>query len=228
MSITLKVGDVISFMAPEVSDNTAICHRIIAIQYQKGVENFQTKGDANKSPDQFLTPVTNVKGREIFYISYIGRLADIKRVGTTPVNLIQTSLPLAVVIVAAMGLLFIGLVSKDTIEVFFGLAGNGSGKLLRKGTKGMPSAARLLNCKFIPAGGLNKNILFGRVKMNIKIWLTVVAVAALVAIATLTSVVYACPQTSTVECYPPGDHDHNQQIDLQLRDQDQPWGDGVK
>ena len=116
---TLKVGDVISFMAPEVSDNTAICHRIIAIQYQKGVENFQTKGDANKSPDQFLTPVTNVKGREIFYISYIGRLADIKRVGTTPVNLIQTSLPLAVVIVAAMGLLFIGLVSKDTIESLF-------------------------------------------------------------------------------------------------------------
>ena len=116
---TLKVGDVISFMAPEVSDNTAICHRIIAIQYQKGVENFQTKGDANKSPDQFLTPVTNVKGREIFYLSYIGRLADIKRVGTTPVNLMQTSLPLAVVIVAAMGLLFIGLVSKDTIESLF-------------------------------------------------------------------------------------------------------------
>jgi hypothetical protein len=103
-------------MAPEVSDNTAICHRIIAIQYQKGVEYFQTKGDANKSPDQFMTPVTNVKGREIFYLSYIGRLADIKRVGTTPVNLMQTSLPLAVFIVAAMGLLFIFLVSKDTIE----------------------------------------------------------------------------------------------------------------
>ena len=63
--------------------------------------------------------------------------------------------------------------------------------------------------------------------MNIKIWLTVGAAVALVAIATLTSVVYACPQTSTVECYPPGDHDHNQQIDLQLKDQDQPWGDGV-
>jgi len=100
------------FMAPEVSDNTAICHRIIAIQYQKGVEIFQTKGDANKSPDQFLTPVTNVQRQRNFLYSYIGRLADIKRVGTTPVNLIQTSLPLAVVIVAAMGLLFIGLVSK--------------------------------------------------------------------------------------------------------------------
>jgi len=76
----------------------------------------------------------------------------------------------------------------------------------------MPSAARLLNCKFIPAGGLNKNILFGRVKMNIKIWLTVVAVAALVCDRYAHQCSYACPQTSTVECYPPGDHDHNQQM----------------
>jgi signal peptidase len=116
---TLKVGDVISFMAPEVSDNTAICHRIIAIQYQKGIEYFQTKGDANKSPDQFLTPVTNVKGREIFYVSYIGRLADVKKAGTTSVTLLGKNLPVAVVIVAAMGLLFIVLVSKDTLESIF-------------------------------------------------------------------------------------------------------------
>ena len=116
---SLKVGDVISFMAPEVSDNTAICHRIIAIQYQKGIEYFQTKGDANKSPDQFLTPVTNVKGREIFYVSYIGRLADVKKAGTTSVTLLGKNLPVAVVIVAAMGLLFIVLVSKDTLESIF-------------------------------------------------------------------------------------------------------------
>ena len=116
---TLKVGDVISFMAPEVSDNTAICHRIIAIQYQKGVEYFQTKGDANNSPDSFLTPVTNVKGREIFYVSYIGRLADVKKAGTTSVTLLGKNLPVAVVIVAAMGLLFIVLVSKDTLESIF-------------------------------------------------------------------------------------------------------------
>ena len=116
---TLKVGDVISFMAPEVSDNTAICHRIIGIQYQKSVEYFQTKGDANNSPDSFLTPVTNVKGREIFYISYIGRLADIKKAGTTSTKLLGMKLPVAVIIVAAMGLLFIVLVSKDTLESIF-------------------------------------------------------------------------------------------------------------
>ena len=116
---TLKVGDVISFMAPEVSDYTAICHRIFAIQYQKGVEFFQTKGDANNSPDQFLTPVTNVKGREIFYLSYIGRLADIKKAGTNGVHLLGMNLPIAVVAVAVMGLLFIFLVSKDTLESIF-------------------------------------------------------------------------------------------------------------
>jgi len=113
---TLKVGDVISFMAPEVSNNTAICHRIIDIQYQDGKEIFQTKGDANNSPDQFQTPVSNVKGREIFYISYIGRLADIKKAGTNGVHFLGMNLPVAVVAVAVMGLLFIFLVSKDTIE----------------------------------------------------------------------------------------------------------------
>jgi signal peptidase I len=113
---TLKVGDVISFMAPTVSTSTAICHRIIGIQYQKGQELFQTKGDANKSADQDLTPVNNVKGKEIFYISYIGRLADVKKVGTTQLTLWGMSLPLAVVVVAAMGLLFIGLVLQDAIE----------------------------------------------------------------------------------------------------------------
>ena len=116
---TLKVGDVISFMAPTVSTNTAICHRIIGIQYQKGQEFFQTKGDANNSPDQFLTPVDNVKGKEIFYISYIGRLADVKKVGTTQLTLLGISLPLAVVVVAAMGLLFIGLILQDTVESIF-------------------------------------------------------------------------------------------------------------
>jgi signal peptidase I len=116
---TLQVGDVISFMSSNLNTDTPVCHRIIAIQYQKGVEYFQTKGDANKSADQGFTPVTNVKGKEIFYVPYIGRLADIKKVGTTPVNLMITSLPWAVVIVAAMGLLFIVLVSKDTLESIF-------------------------------------------------------------------------------------------------------------
>ena len=116
---TLKVGDVISFIAPTVSTNTAICHRIIDIQYQGGQEFFQTKGDANNSPDQFLTPVTNVKGKEIYYISDVGRLADIKKVGTTPLTLLGISLPLAVVVVGAMGLLFVGLISKDAVESIF-------------------------------------------------------------------------------------------------------------
>ena len=55
------------------------------------------------------------------------------------------------------------------------------------------------------------------------------AVAAVAIIAAVTSAVYACPQTTGVDCYPsPGsgsDRDHA--INLQLKDQDQPWGDGV-
>ena len=116
---TLKVGEVISFISPTVSTDVAVCHRIIAIQYVKGQEYFQTKGDANKSADRDLTPVANVKGREIFYISYVGRLADVKNAGTNYVHFLGMNLPIAVVAVAVMGLLFIFLVSKDTLESIF-------------------------------------------------------------------------------------------------------------
>jgi signal peptidase len=113
---TLKIGEVMSFMKPSVSNNTAICHRIIDIQYQNGQEFFQTKGDANNAPDQGLTPASYVKGREIFYIPYIGRLVSVKSVGSTNISVLGMGIPLAVVVVAAMGLLFIGLVLQDAIE----------------------------------------------------------------------------------------------------------------
>lgn len=113
---TLKVGDVISFMKPAISKNTAICHRIVAIQYQNGQEYFQTKGDANNAVDQGATPTAYVKGREFLYIPYIGQLVDVKNVGSTRISVVGLQLPLAVIIITAMGLLFIGLVLQDTVE----------------------------------------------------------------------------------------------------------------
>ena len=116
---TLQVGDVISFKAPTISTNTPICHRIIAIQYQNGQEYFQTKGDANNTPDQNLTPVTNVNGKEIFYISYVGHLVDVKKIGSNRIDLFGNWIPLAAAVVTGMAILFIGLILKDTIESIF-------------------------------------------------------------------------------------------------------------
>lgn len=113
---TLQVGEIISFMKPSISKNTAVCHRILAIQYQNGQEFFQTKGDANNAPDQGLTPTSFVKGKEILYIPDLGRIADAKNFGATHVSLMGMSLPIAVLVIGCLGLLLIVLTLKDAIE----------------------------------------------------------------------------------------------------------------
>lgn len=61
----LKVGDVITYNAPEgefenVNDKIIITHRILKIENQNGQLMFQTKGDANNAPDPKLVPENNV------------------------------------------------------------------------------------------------------------------------------------------------------------------------
>jgi signal peptidase I len=114
----LKIGDAISFKLPDI--NTPICHRIINIQYQDGQKYFQTKGDANEEADQNLVPLTSVGGKAIFHAPYVGRLGEVRNLGATKVSLLGTKLPLATFVIFGMGLLFIGLTMRDTLEdVFF-------------------------------------------------------------------------------------------------------------
>jgi signal peptidase I len=113
-ALMLKVGDPISFKIPNV--NTPICHRIIAIQQVKGQEYLQTKGDANEEADQNLVPVTSVSGKVLLHIPYVGRLLDIKTLGSNKINVLGKQLPVATLLVLVMGLLFIGLIFKETLE----------------------------------------------------------------------------------------------------------------
>jgi signal peptidase I len=110
----LKVGDSISFKLPGVK--TPVCHRIIEIQTRYGQEYFQTKGDANNAPDLNLVPSDAVNGRVLLHIPYVGRLLDIKNLGTGKIDVLGKSLPTATLVVLGMGILFIGLVFKDTLE----------------------------------------------------------------------------------------------------------------
>ena len=105
-----------SFMKPSVSNNTAICHRIIAIQYQNGREYFQTKGDANNAPDQGSDASQLCEGQGNSIYSLCGRLVDVKNVGSTRMSVLGKQIPLAVIVITAIGLLFIGLILQDTIE----------------------------------------------------------------------------------------------------------------
>jgi signal peptidase I len=114
---TLKVGDAISFKLPDI--NTPICHRIIDIQYQDGQKYFQTKGDANEEADQSLVSLTSITGKAFLHIPYIGWLGEVKNLGTKKISVLGMRLPAAAYVVLGMGLLFIGLTLKDTLEDIF-------------------------------------------------------------------------------------------------------------
>ena len=72
----LKVGDVITFKAPDQEygpKEMIITHRIRQITKQNGQLMFQTKGDANDTPDAKLVPATNVIAQyDNITIPYLG------------------------------------------------------------------------------------------------------------------------------------------------------------
>lgn len=114
----VETGDVISFKLPGV--NTPICHRVIDIQQTKSGRLFQTKGDANEEPDVNPVPAEAVTGKEVFYLPYIGNLARLSRLGRERISIMGgRSLPAAVLVIIPLGLAFIGITLKDTLEDLF-------------------------------------------------------------------------------------------------------------
>jgi signal peptidase len=114
---TLEAGDVISFKLPGI--DTPICHRIIDIQEADGNRLFQTKGDANEEPDMNLVSLEDVTGKAVFYLPHVGYLGHFSHFGRSRVGLMGMRLPAAVLIILALGLAFIGLTLKDTLEDIF-------------------------------------------------------------------------------------------------------------
>lgn len=69
---SLKVGDVITFKAPDDA-KMLITHRIKQIKTQNGALAFQTKGDANDAADSQLVPAGNVVAQyDNITIPYLG------------------------------------------------------------------------------------------------------------------------------------------------------------
>jgi signal peptidase len=68
---TIKSGDVIAFRSLSDPD-TIITHRVISTVDTGDGISFQTKGDANRSPDQLLVPPDNVEGRVTFHVPHVG------------------------------------------------------------------------------------------------------------------------------------------------------------
>ena len=65
----VKIGDIIVFE----KENTRVVHRVVDIEKSNGQYKFITKGDANKNEDLGYVTSSQLKGKVIFKIKYIGR-----------------------------------------------------------------------------------------------------------------------------------------------------------
>ena len=66
----VAVGDIITFR-PASGDKTLITHRVIGVGQSSSLY-FETKGDANQSPDRSTVPARNLVGRVAFNAPYWG------------------------------------------------------------------------------------------------------------------------------------------------------------
>ncbi len=72
---SVQVGDVVSFRLPERPSDEIVTHRVVEVLSEDGALQFRTKGDANEEPDPRLIEASQVKGRIVFGVPWIGRLA---------------------------------------------------------------------------------------------------------------------------------------------------------
>ena len=107
----LKVGDIISFRV--TGSDTPVCHRIIEVHSEGGVLSFITKGDANDSIDPSPVLAEAVKGKEIFYLPYVGYLTYFEKFAKTKINVLGVEFTAGFVAVLLMGSAVVGLIISD-------------------------------------------------------------------------------------------------------------------
>ena len=74
----IKVGDVITFVSTSsLTKGMVITHRVINVKQDANGYSYQTKGDANLSPDTSYVPFSNVNGKVLFRIPKLGLLQSL-------------------------------------------------------------------------------------------------------------------------------------------------------
>lgn len=66
----VREGDVIVFLTE--ADRPMVAHRVVAIESTAGGTAFVTKGDANEDPDHDPVPASEVRGRVVAGVPYLG------------------------------------------------------------------------------------------------------------------------------------------------------------
>ncbi len=74
-SASYKVGDVITF-GKDTKTQIPTTHRIVAIEGVGSLQTFVTKGDANDAPDPTATRLSDVDGKVVFSVPYLGYILD--------------------------------------------------------------------------------------------------------------------------------------------------------
>lgn len=72
---TYKVGDVVTF-GEDTKTQIPTTHRIISIEGEGALQEFVTKGDANDTEDPETTKLSEIRGKVILTVPYLGFVLD--------------------------------------------------------------------------------------------------------------------------------------------------------
>jgi signal peptidase len=92
----IVVGDILVFRPVAVEENM-ISHRVVGVVRNSPL-SFQTKGDANDTPDSFIVPAQNVVGKIAFHIPFLGYATQFLK--TAPGFFLALVIPALAIIVA--------------------------------------------------------------------------------------------------------------------------------
>lgn len=73
-----EVGDVITF-GKDTKTQIPTTHRIVSIDGEGPLQVFTTKGDANDAPDPTATRLSDIDGKVLFTVPYLGYILDFAR-----------------------------------------------------------------------------------------------------------------------------------------------------
>ncbi|NHN61160.1 MULTISPECIES: signal peptidase I [Halorussus] len=96
----VEEGDVVTYQPPsghQLADVNRVTHRVVGVTSRDGERHFRTKGDANEEADAALVPASNVEGRVMFHIPFVGRV----------VSFAQSSLGLLLLVIVPGALLVV-------------------------------------------------------------------------------------------------------------------------
>lgn len=75
---TYNVGDVVTF-GLDTKTQIPTTHRIVAITGEGANRTITTKGDANNAPDPSQTPISEIHGKVVFSVPYLGYVLSFAR-----------------------------------------------------------------------------------------------------------------------------------------------------